>query len=70
MKKYTHVRFILMFLMLFAGAMQSAFSISSQWSVLNSGTTEKLRDVNFLNRDYGVVVGNNAAYQTAFTHFC
>ena len=60
MKKYTHVRFILMFLMLFAGAMQSAFSISSQWSVLNSGTTEKLRDVNFLNRDYGVVVGNNA----------
>ena len=60
MKKYSPVQFIVILFMLSAGFIDSAHGTSSQWLVLNSGTTEKLRDVNFLDTEYGVVAGDNA----------
>lgn len=34
-------------------------NLSAQWSVLNSTTTNNLRDVEFLNENYGIAVGNS-----------
>lgn len=60
MKKFTPTpfTFTLSFILLLSNLV--AFSTPPQWTSLITGTTEKLRDVNFLDPDYGIVVGDNA----------
>lgn len=59
MKKYTPFKFFYHQFLYILFCASVGFASTPQWTVLNSGTTEKLHDVNFLNPDYGLVVGDN-----------
>ena len=60
MKKFTPTPFTFILSLIILLGNLVGFSTPPQWTSLTTGTTEKLRDVNFLNPDYGIVVGDNA----------